>query len=155
MLRIAVRARTTLVFISLLLVSSCESQRNESAVSEARIARVIDGDTIALTNDDRVRLIGIDTPEDGKCGFTEAKVALEDLLRKEPVVLVRGTSKNLDKFDRYLRYVEISGIDVGLQLIKAGLAIARYDSRDGYGKHDREAQYVLADKNSLVIDMCK
>ena len=71
------------------------------------------------------------------------------------MVLVRGTSKNLDKFDRYLRYVEISGIDVGLQLIKAGLAIARYDSRDGYGKHDREAQYVLADKNSLVIDMCK
>jgi len=154
-LRIAVCARTTLVFISLLLVSSCESQRNESAVSEARIARVIDGDTIVLTNDDRVRLIGIDTPEDGKCGFTEAKVALEDLLRKEPVVLVRGTSKNLDKFDRYLRYVEISGIDVGLQLIEAGLAIARYDSRDGYGKHDREAQYVLADKNSLVIDMCK
>lgn len=68
---------------------------------------------------------------------------------------IRVTSRNCDKFDHYLRYVDISGYDVRLQLIKAGLAIAKYDSRDGYGKHDREAQYAIADKNSLIMSRCK
>ena len=33
-------------------------------------------------------------------------------------------------------------------MIQEGLAVARYDSRDGYGTHPREAAYVAADAAS-------
>jgi micrococcal nuclease len=32
----------------------------------------------------------------------------------------------------------VGGTDAGLTLIEDGFAIARYDSRDGYGRHTRE-----------------
>ena len=47
-----------------------------------------------------------------------------------------------------IRYVDIDGLDAGLEQIEAGFAIARYDSRDGYGDHEREAHYVSADATS-------
>ena len=51
-----------------------------------------------------------------------------------------------DGYGRLLRYVDSAGgVDAGLQMINQGWAIARYDSRDGYGRHAREASYVAAD----------
>ena len=41
--------------------------------------------------------------------------------------------------------------EAGLRLIEQGLAIARYDSRDGYGRHPREDRYVRADSNPAYI----
>jgi len=67
-------------------------------------------------------------------------------VRQRTVTLVPGTQDDRDAYDRLLRYVDTSdGIDVGLALIKANLAISRYDSRDGYGRHDRQEVYVAAD----------
>jgi len=37
--------------------------------------------------------------------------------------------------------VSRNGVDVGGALIKAGLADARYDSRDGYPRHPKQARY--------------
>ena len=34
-----------------------------------------------------------------------------------------------------------NGVDVGGALIKAGLADARYDSRDGYPRHPKQTRY--------------
>jgi hypothetical protein len=44
-----------------------------------------------------------------------------------------------------LRYVDVGGTNVGLDLIQGGLAVARYDSRGGYGAHPRLGQYIAAD----------
>jgi hypothetical protein len=44
--------------------------------------------------------------------------------------------------------VDVNGVDAGLRLIKQGYAVARYDSRDGYGAHTRETAYVRADAAS-------
>ena len=38
--------------------------------------------------------------------------------------------------------MEVGSVNVGFELIEQGLAIARYDSRDGYGSHPRENAYV-------------
>src|SRR6185312_6486328 len=48
---------------------------------------------------------------------------------------------------RSLRFVDVTdtSIDAGLTLIQQGHAVARYDSRDGYGKHTREDAYIAAD----------
>ena len=115
------------------------------------VAYVVDGDTVKLTNGESVRLVGIDTPERGECGFDESKVALERLIRGRRVQL-RMSDEDRDGYGRLLRYVDVAGMDTGLRLIRAGLAVARYDSRDGYGYHPREPRYIAADEASK--DLC-
>jgi endonuclease YncB( thermonuclease family) len=56
-----------------------------------------------------------------------------------------------DRYGRLLRYVDIGNQDAGLRLIKRGLAIARYDSRDGYGFHPREPRYIAADRGAAQV----
>lgn len=109
------------------------------------VTEVIDGDTLEVEGIGRVRLIGIDTPERGECGFATASQRLADLVEGRSVVLVPGASDDVDRYDRLLRYVEVDGTDAGLSLIESGLAVSRYDSRDGYGEHDRERSYLEAD----------
>ncbi len=109
-----------------------------------RVASVIDGDTLRLADGRTVRLVGIDTPERGECGFEAATERLAALVRGEPVALGRS-DEDTDRYGRLLRYVDVDATDVGLELLRDGLAEARYDSRDGYGRHPREADYVRAD----------
>ena len=141
----------TLFFLA---VSACSSSSSKQQASQFEVIRVIDGDTVVIAGDERVRLIGIDTPEKGQCGFDEAKQALEKLLASGPATFYSGTTSDKDKYDRLLRYIEVEGIDVGLNLISNGFAIARYDSRDGYGPHDRESEYIDEDENSAPAVKC-
>lgn len=111
------------------------------------VTSATDGDTLRLRNGRSVRLIGVDAPEMGVCGSQKATDNLVRLAEGRRVRLTGGTDDR-DRYDRLLRYVDIDGMDAGLRLIKNGLAIARYDSRDGYGHHPREARYVAADRAS-------
>lgn len=111
------------------------------------VTRVVDGDTID-TSVGTVRLIGIDTPERGQCGYDAATLELENALAAHgyQVVLASGAADDTDKYDRLLRYVDtVEGEDLNLHMVTTGLAIARYDSRDGYGRHTRESSYIAAD----------
>ena len=58
-----------------------------------------------------------------------------------------GARDDRDRYGRYLRYLDVDGTDAG-QPDQAGFAVARYDSRDGYGNHPREASYLAADAAS-------
>jgi endonuclease YncB( thermonuclease family) len=113
------------------------------------VTHVVDGDTLDVTTPGgstvRVRLVGIDTPERGQCGYTEATSALAGLTLNRSVGLIPGARDDTDRYGRLLRYVDASGTDPALTLLQRGLAVARYDSRDGYGPHPREAAYVTAD----------
>lgn len=124
----------------------------EVAPETWEVIKVTDGDTIDVLNDqglvETVRFIGIDTPEVGRCGFLEASMSLAEQVEGQRVTLVEGGTDNRDRYNRLLRYVEIMGVDTGLELIKAGWAISRYDSRDGYAQHLRESAYILADNES-------
>ncbi len=111
----------------------------------AVVTHVIDGDTVDVTALGRVRVKGIDAPEVGQCGHDEASTRLSQLVLGRQVTLVPGGRDDHDGYGRLLRYVEVDGKDAGRELIGGGLAIARYDSRDGYGAHPREADYVALD----------
>lgn len=118
---------------------------------EAVVAYVVDGDTIVVDiGVDRftIRLVGIDTPEREQCGWGEATEAMRALVDGKTVELYGGAHADADPFGRLLRYVFVDGIDAGLEQIKNGYAIARYDSRDGYGPHTHEASYIAADEAS-------
>jgi len=142
------------VTVMLVLAVGCSNKTTSTATSTPTAAtwtviKIIDGDTVdvrsAAGTEERVRVIGIDTPERGECGFTEASTALSRITLNQQVTLVAGARDDRDRYDRILRYLDVGSTDAGLKQIEAGLAIARYDSRDGYGRHDREEVYVAAD----------
>ena len=119
------------------------------------MTNIVDGDTVGVRSssgvEERIRVVGIDTPERGECGFDEAADALARLVDGQPVTLVAGARDNRDRYGRLLRYLDVGTVDAGLELIRAGHAIARYDSRDGYDRHTREGTYVAADAASLSV----
>ena len=83
------------------------------------VNRVIDGDTVELGNGRGVRLLGIDTPERGDCGFDTATDDLVKLVEGKPVRLTKPG--DTDRYGRLLRYLNIGDMDAGLRLIKNGL----------------------------------
>ncbi|WP_186814574.1 thermonuclease family protein [Actinotalea fermentans] len=124
-----------------------------------QVTQVIDGDTIEVSRDgvvERVRLLGIDTPERDQCGYAEATALAADLVTGREVTLVVGSSDDRDRYERLLRFVEVSVdgvvVDVGLRQLEAGLAAEVYDSRTGYARHDREEAYIAADE--AAADVC-
>jgi endonuclease YncB( thermonuclease family) len=146
-----------IVILLVTLIMQCLSEL-ETSVTDAKVTKVIDGDTIQVLFNDgtqhsvhRVRLIGIDTPEVGRCGYLEAKNYLEKRILGETVSLKTGGTSDQDGLNRLLRYVELNDVDQGLALLESGLAIHKYDSTDTPGKyaaHDRELIYIKADEKS-------
>ena len=140
------------------IVTSATSTTTTTApptmVSALTVINVVDGDTLEVPNGSRVRLIGIDTPERGACGYQGAADALRLLVEGRAVTLVPGARDDVDRYGRLLRYVEVDGVDANLEMILSGRAIARYDSRDGYGRHDREDAYVEADAATASTNQC-
>lgn len=99
----------------------------------ARVIRVIDGDTILVRVDDteeRVRYIGIDTPEiahsageEAECYGEEAKARNEVLLAAGEVILW-ADAEDRDTYGRLLRYVYVGDVFVNQSLIEEGYAEA-------------------------------
>ncbi|MFH1837363.1 MAG: thermonuclease family protein [Candidatus Omnitrophota bacterium] len=97
------------------------------------VKKVIDGDTIELWNGERVRYIGVDTPETNKIKngiwifdpepySVEAKAFNKDLVEGKEVSLEFDTEK-LDKYGRLLAYVKThDGLMVNEELLRSGLA---------------------------------
>ena len=110
------------------------------------VTHVVDGDTIDVAGAGRIRIIGIDTPERGECGYAPATALMARLVLGRDVTLTAvATMDDTDRYGRLLRYVDLGDVDAGLAELRAGYAVARYDSRDGYGAHPREQAYVRAD----------
>jgi LPXTG-motif cell wall-anchored protein len=116
------------------------------------VTRVIDGDTVELSNGEQVRLIGIDAPETGSACAATATATLRQLVERQLVRLKHRGPADRDQYKRLLRYMEREEeqgtFDVGRLMIKLGLARARFDSRDGHGAHPRERDYIAVDAAS-------
>ena len=140
-------------WLGVLDTDSGETSPDGVGGEEWRVVTVYDGDTLLASRgsaEEKVRLIGIDAPEIGECGYEEARDALLDRVGRGSVVLIPGAETDRDRYERLLRYVEVDGEDVGLWLIESGLAKARYDRRTGQ-PHDREDQYMAADDAAAAL----
>jgi endonuclease YncB( thermonuclease family) len=94
------------------------------------VTAVVDGDTMLVRmsggKSERVRLIGIDTPERGACWSSQATAAASRFAVGKPVTL-RGdaTQDTRDRYGRLLAYVWLpGGQDLGYQLIAGGFGKA-------------------------------
>jgi micrococcal nuclease len=105
-----------------------------------KATRVIDGDTLRVrvgARDEKVRLIGIDTPEVGECFATQATGAMRRFVLNREVVLTGDRSQTRrDKYGRLLAYVNLpSGVDVGRQLLEKGYAVV-YETQRPFARRD-------------------
>lgn len=96
------------------------ASNDQSSNSVMTVKRVIDGDTVEMANGDRVRLLGIDSPEKGQMFYDESIDELRKLEGKS-VSLERDVSDR-DKYGRYLRYVYLGDYFVNVELVKNGFA---------------------------------
>lgn len=92
-----------------------------------KVARVIDGDTIELEGGERVRYIGIDTPETVdprkpvQCFGVEASKKNKELVEGKTVRLVKDVTDK-DRYGRLLRYVYLDDAFINVELVKQGFA---------------------------------
>ena len=95
-------------------------------VQQARLVRVLDGDTIEAEIEGRtyrVRYIGVNTPERGQPFYAEATAANRSLVEGKPLRLVRDVSET-DRYGRLLRYVFAGEVFVNRALVEGGYAQA-------------------------------
>lgn len=98
---------------------------------KVKVIRVIDGDTIEIEGNVKVRYIGINTPEiyrdtTGKktreqCFANESYLENKRLVEGKTVTLVEDVSDK-DKYGRFLRYVYVDDLFINDYLIKNGFA---------------------------------
>ena len=95
-----------------------------------KVTHVVDGDTVDVRyggRSDRVRLIGIDTPEvygGVECGGPEASATMKRLAEDRRVKLVTDpTQDRRDRYGRLLAYVRvIRGVSLQLAILRKGWA---------------------------------
>lgn len=107
-----------------------QGQEGALSPSEATVTRVVDGDTIVVRlgtgRQERVRYIGIDTPEREDACFEAASDANSRMVEGERVRLVRDRSER-DRYGRLLAYVYRVSDDlfVNEALVREGFAEAK------------------------------
>lgn len=105
---------------------------------------VVDGDTLDVQingQEERVRLVGMDTPERGQPGYRAATDALRTLVASSPLYLVRDTNDR-DNFGRLLRYIYRAddGTFVNEEMVRQGWAQpVEYPPDTGYAAQFRQA----------------
>ncbi|MFH1162419.1 MAG: thermonuclease family protein [Candidatus Jorgensenbacteria bacterium] len=114
------------------------------APAEALATKIVDGDTIIVEGGYNVRLLGIDADERGYPCYSEASKRLEELILNKRVRLEKDIT-DVDQYQRCLRYVFLDKQNVDLELVKQGLAIARFYEPDVKYKEE----IVLAEKTAI------
>lgn len=136
------------IAVSILLVM--QPQQNIDTEGLVLITRVIDGDTVELENDDRVRLLGIDTPEKGQLLFSEASERLRELVEGKSVLL-ESDQTDRDKYDRLLRTVILNRQNINILMVKEGYASVLIIEPDHKYESELQAAQNYAQENNLGI----
>ncbi len=114
-----------IALLSLSVTASCQEPDSSLATMETIVLRAYDGDTVSIRGGERVRYLGIDTPEMGEEFGDAAKRLNKDLVGFKTVRLEFDEQKR-DVYGRLLAYVYVKDGDtwklVNAELLRAGLA---------------------------------
>lgn len=98
--------------------------------SDLKVSRVVDGDTIKLSNGETVRLIGVDTPETVHPKKPVQYFGKEASAFTKRVATGKGATLEYDhqlrdKYGRLLAYVHLSdGTDLNAEIVRQGYGFA-------------------------------
>lgn len=147
--------RLLLMVIGLWALTACELVEEGTTLDSgegdsATVVRVIDGDTIEVRidgNEERVRYIGVNTPESDEPCYRDATNANARLVDGQTVRLVRDTS-DTDQYGRLLRYVYVGSTFVNEKLVTDGYAeVVSYPPDTAQYDHFRDLERAAASAN--------
>ncbi|MBX5489612.1 MAG: thermonuclease family protein [Chloroflexi bacterium] len=130
--RLALAAVLATLLLGCRLPTAAETAAPPAGAVEARVVRVVDGDTIIVAiggRQQRVRYIGVNAPEsvdprrEVQCFGREAAARNAQLVDGQRVWLEKDVSET-DPYGRLLRYVYVNGTMVNAELVREGYARA-------------------------------
>ncbi len=89
--------------------------------AEAVVKRIVDGDTVELESGEKVRYIGVDTPEKGQPGYSEATEFNRGAVEGQTVELIYD-ERCRDRYNRLLAYVCADATMINEELLREGHA---------------------------------
>jgi micrococcal nuclease len=93
------------------------------------VLAITDGDTLEVRlsdgSVDKVRLIGINSPEKRECWADEATLALSAMAPVGAEVGLTSDRSDRDRFDRLLRYIWVGSFSINEDMVRRGAAISR------------------------------
>ena len=116
------------------------------------VNNVIDGDTFILKNGERIRLLGVNAPELGKCGSTESKSLLTKLINNK---LVRITETSRDYYGRLMGLIYIGAKPVNTEIIKQGWGRPDYTKNSQNEKMKTAYKDAKEQKRGIHSELCK
>jgi len=143
---------TKMMILLAFLLLCCERAPDQSPVSgQPRIVvRVVDGDTIVLDRDERVRLIGVDTPETVHPSrpvefFGKEASSFTKKMANGKTVWLEYDQTRQDRYGRTLAYVHLAnGVVLNEEIIRQGYGHAYlrfpFKYRDRYKHLEAEAR---------------
>ena len=134
------RSPGTLAVVSgLAVLAACSDPGSPCGPREATVERVIDGDTIALPGDVKIRYLLVNAPEitngHDDCYGRNASQFNSDLVLGKAIHLDYDV-RCQDMFGRTLAYVTVDGQDVNRLLIERGYACVLHIPPDGDARAD-------------------
>lgn len=159
------RVKNSISKISSQEIKQTQSQTQNPPVSEKRdqtflVTRVVDGDTIEISGGQKLRYIGIDTPETVDparpvgCFGKEASNKNKALVEGKKVRLEKDVSET-DKYGRLLRYVYVDDVFVNQNLVAEGFAKASsYPPDVKYQEIFRAAEKAARENNKGLWGSC-
>ena len=113
--------------VAIALKEAVSENKNGGEGNLVKVVRVVDGDTIEIEGGEKVRYIGIDTPETVdprkpvQCFGVEASKKNKEMVEGKMVRLEKDITDR-DKYNRLLRYIWLDDVFVNLELVKQGFA---------------------------------
>lgn len=126
------------------LLCGCAAPPSKCGPSVAQVDFAVDGDTIALTDGTRVRLLLVDTPETvnaNDCYGKEAKAFTVAQVAGKTVELSYDETSCTDRFGRTLAYVKAGSVEVNSELVKQGLGCFLFVKPGGQARAEEFATY--------------
>jgi micrococcal nuclease len=135
----------------LLFVAACGSG-SPCGPTEAKVDRVIDGDTIVLASGEKIRYLLVDAPETtlghDDCYGSNAAQFNSDLVLGKTVQLSYDVECT-DMYGRLLAYVSVDGQEVNKLMIERGYACVLHIPPDGDDRADEFKMYQLEAKTAM------
>lgn len=119
---------------------------------QMRVTSVYDGDTFWLKSGDRVRLLGINAPDLGKCKSEEAQKVLSKLVLNK---IIDIKEEKRDTYGRRMGLVYVDGKLINEEIARQGLAKLNYDPNSRSEEIKTAGHEAIQNKLGIFGPECK
>jgi micrococcal nuclease len=142
---------TIFLLIPSLLLNIFLYSQNKKLEKGTKVIEVLDGDTVLLDGDVRLRLRHIDAPELQFCGGQEAKKVLTDLVKDKKITI---QEQILDQYGRPMALIFTGNVLVNQKMLESGWARYHSDSTTKTSILKKAADLVREKKLGIYSALC-